>query len=603
MPAMRCSESATHACFACELRLVGEILEAATAARRIVRARSLDARRAGREHLGRDRLGMTALHFRDAGAHGVTGKPGAHEDDEAVQARDTVPAEGERVDLELELLVACDGRRHPRRVAALDVVSRALHDVARAWHRLRPPPGADRRHRLKCALNFAFAGRYGWQRDELYYAVAGRHLQGGYVEFPPVTALLSAARARLVRLVAGRVPRLRDPRRRGDDCRGRARRARARRRNARAGDRRDRGRLLAAAGRDERALPARLVRPDGDDGRALARARIALGRGSWPLLGLAAGVGLETKYTLAVVLVLLFAALLVWRRDAARSRGFPLALGIAAALLCAEPVLGGASRLGERPLVRATRLAARPTSRGRSIVADLFLLTNLVAVPVAVAGVASARTRPRACGRSAGPSSALSSRTSCSAASRTTRCPRSSSHSPRARCRSIGGRRARRLRWIGAAFVALLIVLLPVGLPVLPLHTATASGSLKARSDYQDELGWPELARAGRTARARQRRRPGKQLRRGRRARAVRTRPAAGRLRRRQLPLLATRGRGPSALLVGFTRGQASFCHGYRLVGRIAMPVDNGERGHPIARCTLTASLAQIWPRILVLPD
>ena len=42
----------------------------------------------------------------------------------------------------------------------------------------------------KSALNFAFAGRYGWQRDELYYAVAGRHLQGGYVEFPPVTALL-----------------------------------------------------------------------------------------------------------------------------------------------------------------------------------------------------------------------------------------------------------------------------------------------------------------------------------------------------------------------------------------------------------------------------
>jgi hypothetical protein len=44
----------------------------------------------------------------------------------------------------------------------------------------------------KCALNLAFAGRYGWQRDELYYAVAGQHLQGGYVEFPPLTALLSA---------------------------------------------------------------------------------------------------------------------------------------------------------------------------------------------------------------------------------------------------------------------------------------------------------------------------------------------------------------------------------------------------------------------------
>src|SRR3954452_25010270 len=38
---------------------------------------------------------------------------------------------------------------------------------------------------LKCALELAVAGRYGWHRDELYYAVAGLHLQGGYVEFPP----------------------------------------------------------------------------------------------------------------------------------------------------------------------------------------------------------------------------------------------------------------------------------------------------------------------------------------------------------------------------------------------------------------------------------
>jgi hypothetical protein len=45
---------------------------------------------------------------------------------------------------------------------------------------------------LKCALELAVAGRYGWHRDELYYEVAGLHLQGGYVEFPPVTALLAA---------------------------------------------------------------------------------------------------------------------------------------------------------------------------------------------------------------------------------------------------------------------------------------------------------------------------------------------------------------------------------------------------------------------------
>src|SRR5207342_3029425 len=61
--------------------------------------------------------------------------------------------------------------------------------------------------------------------------------------------------------------------------------------------------------------------------------RLALGRGSWPLLGVAAGIGLETKYTLALVLVLLIATFLVWRRDVLRTSGFPLAMAITAVLL------------------------------------------------------------------------------------------------------------------------------------------------------------------------------------------------------------------------------------------------------------------------------
>jgi 4-amino-4-deoxy-L-arabinose transferase-like glycosyltransferase len=61
--------------------------------------------------------------------------------------------------------------------------------------------------------------------------------------------------------------------------------------------------------------------------------RLALGRGSWPLIGIAVGIGLETKYTLAVVLVLLIATFLVWRRDALSRRGFPLAVAVAAILL------------------------------------------------------------------------------------------------------------------------------------------------------------------------------------------------------------------------------------------------------------------------------
>ena len=56
---------------------------------------------------------------------------------------------------------------------------------------------------------------------------------------------------------------------------------------------------------------------------------------------------------------------------------------------------------------------------------------------------------------------------------------------------------------------------------------------------------------------------------------------------------------GRAALLVGFSRGKAAFCHGYRLVGRIAMPTANAERGQPIARCTLDRTLAAAWPQIV----
>ena len=96
-----------------DLRLVREILEAAAAAIRVVLARRLDPRRARLDDLDGERLGVVALHPRHARAHGVARQPALDEEDEAVQARDAVPAVGERLDLELELLVWTDGRGHP----------------------------------------------------------------------------------------------------------------------------------------------------------------------------------------------------------------------------------------------------------------------------------------------------------------------------------------------------------------------------------------------------------------------------------------------------------------------------------------------------------
>jgi len=37
---------------------------------------------------------------------------------------------------------------------------------------------------LKSALGAAVLGRYGWQRDELYYAVAARHLGRREAAYP-----------------------------------------------------------------------------------------------------------------------------------------------------------------------------------------------------------------------------------------------------------------------------------------------------------------------------------------------------------------------------------------------------------------------------------
>jgi hypothetical protein len=134
---------------------------------------------------------------------------------------------------------------------------------------------------------------------------------------------------------------------------------------------------------------------------------------------------------------------------------------------------------------------------------------------------------------------------------------------------------------------------------VLPLGTADRLGVVAARSDYQDEVGWHRLAHDVRDH--------------ARGADVVITlnygEAGALELFGRGLPPVASghvtfrywrpHVAGRQAVLVGFTPADATFCHGYRLAARIAMPVDNEERGRPIARCTLDGTLTDVWPRLL----
>jgi hypothetical protein len=56
---------------------------------------------------------------------------------------------------------------------------------------------------------------------------------------------------------------------------------------------------------------------------------------------------------------------------------------------------------------------------------------------------------------------------------------------------------------------------------------------------------------------------------------------------------------GRRALLVGYSRHAASFCHSYHLVARISAADDSDEGGQPIAHCTLRGTLADVWPSIV----
>jgi 4-amino-4-deoxy-L-arabinose transferase-like glycosyltransferase len=450
---------------------------------------------------------------------------------------------------------------------------------------------------LKSALDLAFANRYGWQRDELYYAVAGKHLQGGYVEFPPVTALLSACARflfgyslvgfRVFPVVAGALEIV----------------VAALVARELGGGRRAQVIAAIGVGFSPVVLATNgLFQPVSFDSLATMvvlwlALRLALGRGSWTCIGLAVGIGLETKYTLAIPLILLVASFTVWRRDALQPAGVARAAAIAAVLLVPNLIWEAQHDWVSVHFFVHPPGSATDETRPKFLL-DLVLDLNVVALPLLVAGITALHrdriVRPLAWtvagtaiayfalgGKSYYAAPALLFALAAGAV-------------PFARWAS-----PRRLGLVAVPFVLFFVVALPNVVPVLPLKTANAHGVIKDRSDYQDEIGWPQLTRTV------------EQHATGADLIFALNYGEAGALDvfGRGLPPVATADvtfrywrpavSGRSALLVGLARSDATFCTGYRVVARIEMPVQNEERGRPIARCELTSSLAQAWPSLV----
>jgi 4-amino-4-deoxy-L-arabinose transferase-like glycosyltransferase len=454
----------------------------------------------------------------------------------------------------------------------------------------------------KCALNFAFASRYGWQRDELYYAVAGRHLQGGYVDFAPVTALLSAAARvlfgwslvgfRSFAILAGAatvVLAALIARELGGSRRAQAVAA------------------VLVAFSPRLVCSSGLFQPVAFDLAAAMLVlwlalRLALGRGSWLALGVAVGVGLETKYTLAVVLVLLLAGFVAWRRDVLAPRGVLLAVLVAAALMVPNLLWEAGHGWSSVHFILHPPPSASAETRLQYIV-NLLQQLNFDVLVVAVLGAVmllrDRRLRPLGITVVGVPVAYFLLGGKSYYAGPVVLFALAAGAVPLARWATRGWRLAA-VGVLGIGWVVTFYFSLPTTLPVLPLHTAIQQGVVRARSDYQDELGWPALAKqVGRLA--------------GRANVVVASNygeAGALELFGRGLPPIASAAvtlrywrppvAGRRAILVGFPQDKTSgFCSGYTLLGRIQMPTANFERGLPIARCTLDSTLAAEWPQIL----
>ena len=345
----------------------------------------------------------------------------------------------------------------------------------------------------KVGVTMAVADRYGWHRDELYYLASSRHLSFGYVDYPPLTPLL----ARIDQAIFPRsLPGLRL--------------------------------LTVLAGAAAIIIAALIARELGGGRAAQALAGLAvlisplfvganilfqtvsfdqviwaaaclffvrLLRGAdpreWLLLGLVFGIGLETKYTIVGLgLAMLVGVVVTPARRQLRSR-WPW-LGFAIAVLLVMPNLTW--QVGHGWDSVAYTLNHRGSTDGPIFYwVQQLLLAGPQLLPIVVMGVVWLWGRERFRGAAV---TIIAVELLFFAAGGKAYYPAPIYPLTYAAgslwfVATVRRQWVRRLAVAGA--VAVTLVLLPIGLPILSPQAMADSGIWKARKDFADMYGWRDL--------------------------------------------------------------------------------------------------------------